>query len=89
MNLETISGPRLLTAYEKADSACREMTSRMIEAGLGRYTYADSERAAAAGDDLCAEYIRRFELRLAIRREMDARRAYHGGTKPIKRPAVA
>jgi hypothetical protein len=91
MPLETLSAAKLHALIAKRDAAHTVLTREFIARGLGHYRSADI-RAAALDDAspahrLACDYVKADDALYAARSELEARRRYHGGDKPIRRAA--
>jgi hypothetical protein len=89
-DLTKLSGPKLHALIAKRDSERSAALDATIAAGMGLMRHSDIEALAAGsslvGNSLLARtYLSTRAAWLDAVLELDARRAYHGGDKPIKR----
>lgn len=90
MTLEKLSAAKLHSEIAKRHAAYYAAVDAMIRNGYGDMRGSDIE-AAAKGDSLlsitslCREYLALRAAHNAALDELDARKRWHGGDKPIKR----
>lgn len=84
-NLETMSGPKLEALARKLNDAHYVVVQEYIDAGLGHMRGSDIAVAAKQGDERAIRYEKTYADYLRAWEELQARRRYHGGTKPIRR----
>jgi hypothetical protein len=91
-DLSTLSAPKLHAVIAKRDTHWKATLDRTIAAGMGDMRFSDivelAKGSSLVGKTLLArDYLNaRHDWRVAMD-ELDARRTYHGGDKPIKRRA--
>lgn len=90
VNLSKLSGPKLRALIAKRDAERGAALDATIAAGMGMMRHSDIE-ALAKGSSLLSKtllarrYLQTRGAWLEAVEELDARKAYHGGDKPIKR----
>jgi len=92
VNLAKLSGPKLRAHIEKLDAARGVALDATIAAGMGMKRHAEIALLAKLScppyeTHIAREYIRTRAAWLEALEELDARKRYHGGDKPIKRVA--
>ena len=92
LDLATLPAKKLHAVIAKREAERGAALDATIAAGMGMMRHAEIE-ALACGSSLLAnthlarEYLRTRAEWLEAHAELDARKAYHGGDKPIKRAA--
>jgi hypothetical protein len=86
-NLETLSGPKLETLIETLSARHSAVLDDVIAAGWGDKNGREIREIAKAdpSNTLAAAYVRSCDAYLGAAAEMDRRKRWHGGTKPIRR----
>lgn len=93
-DISKLSGPKLHALIAKRDAARGAALDATIAAGMGMMRHADIV-ALSTGSDLIAnvriarEYLMTRAEWENANDELEARRKYHGGDKPIKRKVWA
>jgi hypothetical protein len=87
MDLERMSGPKLMALHERRGAVVSDLTRELIAAGFGQERGSETRERAKAGDPLAQRWVEAQDSVQAIYDELDARRRYHGSNKPIKRRA--
>ena len=91
-DLTKLSGPRLNALIAHLDLIDAKSIKTLIHAGMGSFTGAQVRAKAKQPCDfpdvrLCREHVANQDELNAARAELEARRRYHGGDKPIRRRA--
>lgn len=87
-NLETLSASKLHALIEKREATNIALLDEVIAAGYGQTTMSEVRRLARDEKaPLLVEYVAAMDSLDEARHELDARRRYHGGDKPIRRAA--
>ena len=86
MDITKLSANKLQALYNKRQSSCSANCTALINAGRGmergNEIYAKGKDGA---DTLSIEYVKLSDEIQEVIAEMEARKRYHGGLKPIKR----
>jgi hypothetical protein len=85
-DLTKLSAAKLEALYAKRSEASSVNCRKFIEAGRGMER---PTQIRTQTDALSLEYVAVNEAFFAVVAEMDARKRYHGSSKPIKRPVWA
>jgi hypothetical protein len=93
MKLEKLSGPKLIALIGKRYEIRCVLLDDTIEAGLGRYTHSMMRELAFTSSAPLSGLAKRWLIAnddwLEAVVELEARKRYHGGNKPIKRTVYA
>lgn len=89
-DLTKISGPRLEAEIKRATTVRNMILDATIAAGMGEMRHSEIVELAKGSSllskvNLARRYVEACTEFHAAHEEMDARKRYHGGTKPIKR----
>lgn len=88
VDVTKLSAAKIEALYARRQAACSINNRALIDAGRGMERGNDIYAKGAAGaDPLSVEYKRATDAVQEVIAEMEARKRYHGGLKPIKRAA--
>ncbi len=92
MNLTKLSGPKLEALIARLDAERSTALAATIAAGMGQCRHYEIVDIASRSElfektRIARAYLQTHGAWLEAVEEMDARKRYHGGTKPIKRAA--
>lgn len=88
IDLTKLSASKLHALIAKRDAAQSALLHEVIAAGYGNYRGNEiRELAKSEGWPLLVEYVTACDAWYEANAELDARKRYHGGDKPIKRAA--
>lgn len=87
MDVTTLPARKLHDMIDKRRDASSVATKAMIQAGRSMETFRETRAKAEANpaDTLAIRCCATFDAYHEAAAELDARRRYHGGDKPIKR----
>lgn len=90
VDLTKLSAAKLHAEIDKRDALHSALLNETIAAGYGNYTGRQiRELVAAEPWPLLVEHLAAGDALAEAREELSARRRYHGGDAPIRRPAYA
>jgi hypothetical protein len=89
-NLSKLSGPKLRALIAKRDAERGAALDATIAAGMGMLKHHDiielaSQSSMLERTQIARRYLQTRGAWLEANEELDARKRYHGGDKPIKR----
>lgn len=88
VDVTTLSAAKIEALYARRQEACSINCRALINAGRGMERGNEIYAKGAAGaDPLSVEYVRLTDEVQEVIAEMEARKRWHGGLKPIKRSA--
>ena len=87
-DLTKLSAAKIEALYAKRQAACSVNCTALINAGRGMERGNEiTAKGVAGADTLSVEYVALSNAVQEVISEMEARKRYHGGLKPIKRKA--
>jgi hypothetical protein len=85
MDLERMSGSKLMDLCDRRNAVVSRLTRKLIDSGYGNERGSETRERAKAGDPLAQRWVNALDAAQAVYDELDARHRYHGSNKPIKR----
>lgn len=87
MDIAALSGPKLLAHIKQCEREARAATAAAIAYGLGNVRFNEMRERSLGGCPIAWRVVETWTAEGDAKRELDARRNYHGGDSPIRSAA--